>query len=198
MNNQMNNHLMKFCESHSILSDKQHDFRRKRSYESQLILTIQDLAAGLNSKSQIDAILLDFSKAFDKVPHERLTAKLHHYGVRGNTLSCIKSFLANRGQQVILDGAKSNSAPVSSVVPQGTVLGPLLFLVYINDLLSNVNAIDILFADDCLLYRTIKTTDDAVSLQNKLDTLQQWEKDWLMSFNLTNVISSESQARKRS
>ena len=86
-------------------------------------------------------------------------------------------------QQVILDGAKSNSALVSSYVPQGTVLGPLLFLVYINDLLSNVNATGRPFADDCLLYRTIKTTDDAVSLQNNLDTLQQWEKYWLMSFN---------------
>ena len=83
----MNNHLMKFFESHNILSDKHHDFRKKRSYESKLILTIQDLAVGLNSKSQIDAILLDFGKAFDKVPHERLAAKLHHYGVRGNTLS---------------------------------------------------------------------------------------------------------------
>ena len=82
-------------------------------------------------------------------------------------------------QQVILDGAESNSAPVSSGVP----LGPLLFLVYINNLLSNVNATSRLFADDCLLYRTIKTTDDAESLQNNLDTLQQWEKDWLMSFN---------------
>jgi hypothetical protein len=174
---------MKFFESHSILSDKQHGFGRKRTCESQLILTIQDLAAGLNSKSQIDAILLDFSKAFDNVPHERLAAKLHHYGVRGNTLSWIKSFLANRDKQVILDGAKSNSALVSSGVPQGTVLGPLLFLVCINDLLSNVNATGRLFADDCLLYRTIKTTNDEVSLQNNLDTLQQWEKDWLMSFN---------------
>ena len=176
-------HLMKFCESHNILSDKQHGFRKKRSCESQLILTIQDLAAGLNSKSQIDAILVDFSKAFDKVPHERLAAKLHHYGIRGNTLAWIKSFLANRDRQVILDGAKSSSAPVSSGVPQGTVIGPLLFLVYINDLLSNVNTTGRLFADDCLLYRTIKTTDDAVSLQNNIDTLQQWEKDWLMSFN---------------
>ena len=74
---------MKLFESHSILFDKQYGFRKKRSCESQLILTIQDIAAGLNSKSQIDAILLDFSKAFDKVPHERLAAKLHHYGVRG-------------------------------------------------------------------------------------------------------------------
>ena len=99
MNNQMNNHLMKFFESHSIQSDKHHDFNKQRSYESQLILTIQDLAAGLNSKSQIDPILLDFSKAFDKIPHERLAAKLHHYGVCGNTLSWIKGFLANSKQR---------------------------------------------------------------------------------------------------
>jgi hypothetical protein len=98
-------------------------------------------------------------------------------------LSWIKSFLANRDQQVILDGAKSNSAPVSSGVPQGTLLGPMLFLLYISDLLSNVNATGRRFADDCLVYRTINTTDDAVSLQNNLDTLQQWEKDWLMPLN---------------
>ena len=146
-------------------------------------ITINDLARGLDNSQQIDGILLDFSKAFDKVPHRRLAAKLHHYGVRGKTLSWIQSFLAGRTQQVTLEGQASSTSPVTSGVPQGTVLGPLLFLVYINDLPSRVKATPRLFADDCFLYRIIKSPEDAQSLQEDLDALQQWEKDWLMSFN---------------
>ena len=85
---------MKFFEDQNILTDYQHGFRKKRSYESQPITTIQDLASGIDSSTQIDAILLNFSKAFDKVSHKRRAAKLHHYGVRGPTMNWIKSFLA--------------------------------------------------------------------------------------------------------
>ena len=119
-----------------------------RSCETQLLITVHDLTVGLDRHQQIDAILLDFSKAFDKVPHKRLTAKLHHYGIRYQTLSWIKSFLADRSQQVVLDGKSSSPAPVTSVVPQGTVLGPLLFLFYINDLPSRATSSVRLFADD--------------------------------------------------
>ena len=174
---------MKFFEQHNILSDSQHGFRRNRSCESQLILTINDLAKGLDNSQQIDGILLDFSKTFDKVPRRRLAAKLHHYGVRGKTLSWIQSFLAGRTQHVTLEGQASSTSPVTSGVPQGTVLGPLLFLVYINDLPSRDKATPRLFADDCFLYRIIKSPEDAQALQDYLDALQQWEKDWLKSFN---------------
>ena len=179
----IHSHIMKFFDQHNILSDYQHGFRKQRSCESQLITTIQDLANGIDSSTQIDAVLLDFSKAFDKVPHKRLAAKLHHYGVRGNTLLWIESFLSGRTQRVIVEGQSSSTAPVTSGVPQGTVLGPLLFLSYINDLPSKVNATARLFADDCLLYRRIKSKDDASSLQQDLDSLQTWETDWQMHFN---------------
>ena len=174
---------MKFFEGHHILSDFQHGFRKNRSCEPQFILTINDLARGLDNSQHIDGILLDFSKAFDKVPHRLLAAKLHHYGVGGNTVSWIQSFLARRTQQVTLEGQASSTSPVALGVPQGTVLGPLLFLVYINDLPSRVKATKRLFADDCFLYRIINSREDPQALQEDLDALQQWEKDWLMSFN---------------
>ena len=90
----------------NILSDYQHGFRKRRSSESQLIATIRDLAKGLNDRQQIDAVLLDFRKAFDKVPHRRLATKLHHYGVKGNILSWIEDFLSDRSQRVVIDGEK--------------------------------------------------------------------------------------------
>ena len=170
-------------EGHHILSDFQHGFRKHRSCKSQLILTINDLARGLDNPQQIDGILLDFSKAFDKIPHRQLSDKLHHYGVRGKTLSWIQSFLAGRIQQVTLEGQTSSTSPVTPGVPQGTVLGPVLFLVFINDLPSRVKATPRLFADDCFLYRIINSPEDAQALQEDPDALQQWEKDWLMSFN---------------
>ena len=174
----IHSHVMSFLDANNLLTDQQHGFRKKRSCESQLITTVQELAAGLNNKQQIDAILLDFSKAFDKVPHRRLSAKLHHYGIRGKTLGWIESFLAHRQQKVVLDGKTSSPAQVTSGVPQGTVLGPLLFLVYINDLPGRVSSTARLFADDCLLYRTIGFAEDCSALQDDLDRLQDWEQDW--------------------
>ena len=100
--------IMKHFDEHNIITDYQHGFRKSRSCESQLLLTVQDIAKGLDEGKQIDAILLDFSKAFDKVPHARLLTKLDYYGVRGNTLGWIRDFLGNRTQKVILEGTLMN------------------------------------------------------------------------------------------
>jgi methylaspartate ammonia-lyase len=104
-----------------------------------------------------DAMLLDFSKAFDKVPHNRLLLKRDHYGIRGNTLQLIRHFLTDRTQQVLLEGTHSSTCAVDSVAPQGTVLGLLLFLAFINDLPDSVTSNARLFADDCLLFATSST-----------------------------------------
>jgi len=120
--------------------------------------------------------------AFDKVPHQRLLCKLNHYGVRGQVLNWITSFLAGRSQSVVCEGSASTAKRVISGVPQGTVLGPLLFLVCINDLPSCVQSTPRLFADDCLLYRCINARSDCDILQNDLDRLQEWAATWHMCF----------------
>ncbi|KAK3083817.1 hypothetical protein FSP39_003606 [Pinctada imbricata] len=177
--------IMGHLDRHGILHDAQHGFRKQRSCESQLILTTQDLAKSMDDKEQTDLILLDFSKAFDKVPHKRLLYKIHHYGIRNSLHSWIGDFLHGRTQQVLLEGVKSSTAPVHSGVPQGSVLGPLLFLLFINDLPEAVSRGSVvrMFADDCALYHTIRSETDAIHLQEDLENLQIWERDWMMEFH---------------
>ncbi len=128
-------------------------------------------------------VLMDFSKAFDKVPHRRLLTKLHHYGIRGQVLKWIEVFLTTRHQRVLVDGEASDYVHVKSGVPQGTVLGPLLFLMFINDLPDEVVSRVRLFADDAVLYRKINSSEDCVTLQKDLDILLKWEEKWQMSFH---------------
>ena len=109
---------------------------------------------------QTGLILLDFSKAFDKVAHERILLKLHHYGIRRDTLK-IKDFLDNRKQAAVINGINSDKISISSGVPQGSVLGPILFLAYINDLPEQVKSRVRLFADDIALYLSISSTTES-------------------------------------
>jgi len=177
--------VMKHLEQHNILSESQCGFRLKRSCESQLFITLNDITKAVDNKLQVDVAILDFSKAFDKVVHSRLLYKLDHYGVRGNLLNWLKSFLSDRSQQVVVDGIKSSPCAVTSGVPQGSVLGPALFLIYINDIVSNIQSEIRLFADDILLYRSINTPRDHDVLQEDLDTLIKWSNDWMMEFNIS-------------
>ena len=181
--------IMQHFDKYSVLSDKQHGFRTKHSCESQLLLTVNDLTSSLNSKSQTDMVIMDFSKAFDTVPHNRLLLKLDRYGIRGNLLAWISNFLKCRVQRVVVGGEHSAWTDVVSGVPQGTGLGPLLFLAYINDLPNNLNSEVRLFADDCVVYRQIQNDFDHTLLQDDLITLEKWQNDWQMSFNVKNVSS---------
>ena len=180
----IHSNIMKHFSKHNILTDRQHGFRRGHSCETQLILTAHDLAKSLDSKSQVDMAIMDFSKAFDVVPHNRLLSKLKHHGIQNKTLVWISAFLQNRTQRVLVSGDKSSWCDVLSGVPQGTVLGPLLFLTYINDLPENIQSTVRLFADDCVIYREIRHDLDAQILQDDLNTLEKWEQKWLMKFNL--------------
>ena len=150
---------MSHFSKNKILTFVQHGFRSKYSCETQLSITTDEFIQNFEGKTQTD-VVLDFSKAFDVVPHQRFLHKLDHYGIRGTTPNWIQNFLTNRTQKVVVDGSSTESARVQSGVPQGTVLGPLLILTYINNLPSTVSSQVCLFADDCLLYRLIKCWAD--------------------------------------
>ena len=131
----------------------------------------------MDNKTQIDAILLDFVKAFDKVPHLRLLSKFTSYGITGNTQNLIKSFLSNRKQRVSVNG-----------VPQGSVLGPVLFLLYINDINGNIKSSIPLFADNSIIYHKISSKTDHEILQTDLSQLQTWSDKWQMEFNVSKCV----------
>ena len=175
--------IMDHVDMHKILSTFQHGFRKNHSCETQLVTTIEDLARGLDNRQQIDLLILDFSKAFDVVSHRLLLGKLEHYGIRGSTLGWVTDWLTDRTQRVVIDGECSEDAPVLSGVPQGTVLGPLMFILYINDISAGTNCSIRLFADDCLLYRVVDSTRDAALLQWDLKIMCRWADAWEMDFN---------------
>ena len=152
---------VKHLDSHGLMYDLQHGFRERRSCEAQLVSLIENLARKSSQGKQTDLILLDFSKAFDKVSHTKLLMKLHSYGIRGSTLSWVQAFLSYREQKVVIEGEESDSVPVTSGVPQGSVLGPILFLVYINDLPQDIVSQVRLFADDIAIYLTLEDKGDS-------------------------------------
>ena len=176
-------HIMDFLENNNILVTSQHGFRKQRSCETQLLEFISELVTSLDQKQQTDVVVMDFAKAFDKVNHSLLVHKLRHYGIR-NSINCwIADFLEGRSQCVVVEGSKSSNIPVKSGVPQGSVLGPCLFLIYINDLADCVSSTARLFADDTLLHRLVAAARDHETLQDDLQRLEQWEEKWDMAFH---------------
>ena len=175
--------IMNHADLYNILKSNQHGFRSKLSCETQLLSFIQELHENLQNGLCTDIIIMDFAKAFDKVSHNKLIYKLHSYGIQGDVLNWIKSFLSDRTQKVVVENCVSHEEPVFSGVPQGSVLGPCLFLFFINDLPDSVISDVRLFADDTVLYRNIKSYNDYVILQNDLFSLEHWEREWQMEFN---------------
>lgn len=183
MEHVLHSQIMKDLEHHVISSDAHHGFQKKRSCETQLWLKLQDSAQMLDDSVQTDAVLPNFSKVFEKVPHGHLAVKLEHYGTWRSILQWIQTFLANRSQQVQAGSHCSEPTPVPSSVPHGSVLGTLLFLVYINDMPAQVKPTTRLFAEDSLLYKKIRSLTDAQTIQEDLDALKNWRRHG--SFHLT-------------
>ena len=176
-------HMWKHFNKHNILTKLSHGFRSGFSTESQLLVTLHDFLKAFDKKQQIDIAILDFSKAFDTVPHGKLLHKIDCYGIKGQLNNWLSSFLKERSMNAICEGEHSKSVHVESGVPQGTVLGPLMFLCHINDLPDCVTSKVRLFADDCLLYRSINSIQDHMALQNDLLELEKWASTWGMRFN---------------
>jgi hypothetical protein len=177
-----------FLRENNLLYTRQHGFRAGRSCETALASLTHDWAGVLDSGFiSIDSFLLDFAKAFDSVPHRRLMLKVKNIGLNHQVCRWLDSFLCGRKQQVVLSGARSSWLPVSSGVPQGSVAGPMLFSIFINDISLNITPGSTIntFADDCILYRPIMGPGDCRTLQKDLDSLSQWSRKWLLKFNVS-------------
>ena len=162
-----------------LLTQNQYGFIPGRNIQLQLLRIVDDWTEAWDQRHELDCVYLDFSKAFDRVPHKRLLMKLESLGINRNTILWIKDFLTNRVQEVRVGEATSERIAVTSGIPQGSVLGPLLFVMFINDLPECVVNKLLLFADDTKIYNH----DDLFSLQADLDRLSEWSDKWLLSFN---------------
>ena len=185
--------LMRFAENRKIFHPNQHGFRKHHGCEKQLIELTSDIANTLDDGEETVACVLDFSKAFDKVNHNKLLLKLAQYGVSYQLVSWIDDFLTGRTQRVVVDGEQSSEAAVTSGVPQGSVIGPTMFLFYINDLPDNLRCEVRLFADDTIIYNTASNHQ---ILQEDLLKLENWENTWDMEFH-PSKCSQITFSRKR-
>jgi len=161
-------------EDNRLLSSRQHGFRKLYSTVTQLIEFTDDIGRCLNAGGLTDCVFLDFAKAFDRVPHDILLQKMLSKGIDISIVHWVKNYLNDRMQYVELDGVRSRTAKVTSGVPQGSVIGPILFLIFINDLIDNLDSSARLFADDCIIYRDIETASDHVLMQYDLDKINSW------------------------
>ena len=169
------NNLVEHMEANNFLSPHQHGFRKKRSCLTQLLDHVDTILKSLNSGKEVDVIYLDYAKAFDKVDHNILLAKAKRYGIHGNMLQWLSEFLTNRLQTVVVEGTKSSFQLVISGVPQGTVLGPILFILYIDDQLDALlTSLGKIFADDIKLIGKILDLATKASLQEDLFNVIAW------------------------
>ena len=172
-------------ERNKLIKKSQHGFMRGKSCTSNLLAFLDKVTAAVDNGEAVDVVYLDFAKAFDKVPVERLLKKVEAHGISGQILRWIGAWLRNREQRVVLNGEASDWAAVLSGVPQGSVLGPLLFLIFINDLDEAAAARFIFkFADDTKVAQPAQTEEDCAVLQESLDGLVQWAERWGMAFNV--------------
>ena len=175
--------LMEYTESNNLFSNKQFGFLNGSSTVLQLLTVLDKWTKIIDEGGTIDCVYFDFKKAFDKVPHQRLIHKAEQYGIKGDIINWIKSFLDSRTQQVVINGELSEPKNVTSGIPQGSVLGPLLFVIYINDLPDQMKSDMFLFADDTKIFRRISTKQDEVILQKDINEMVKWADQWQLEFH---------------
>ena len=174
--------LHSYVYQNKFISDKQSGYKRGDSTIKQLISITNEIHKTFDEGKELRAVFLDISRAFDRVWHSGLLFKLRQIGIEGQALNIIKDFLKDREQRVTLDGQSSDWVPITAGVPQGSILGPLLFLIYINDITEVVTSDIRIFADDTFIFRTADR-DSTTQLNNDLEQITDWAWKWKMLFN---------------
>ena len=176
-------HMMAFLVKHKLINTYQHGFLKARSCLTHLLCFFEEITKWVDDGSPVDVIYLDFQKAFDRVPHQRLIFKLKSHCMGNSIINWIELWLTDRRQRVVVDGEVSSWKSVLSGVPQGSVLGPILFIVYINDLEEGVTGKILKCADDTKLFTKNKEIGDKQNLQDDIEKLVKWSEKWQMLFN---------------
>ena len=173
----LHNSVMDFLLEHSLLSDCQYGFRPKSSTQDALLTITRDWHQSLSTGRQVAAVFFDIKKAFDSVPHSHLLQALANIGITGELHQWFANYLTGRYQRVVLDSFSCSYQPVTSGVPQGSILGPLLYIIFMNSISKlplSPGAKLVLYADDILLYKPVNCEMDSHHLQNDVDTILQW------------------------
>jgi ribonuclease P/MRP protein subunit RPP40 len=176
--------IIQHLEKWKVINNSQHGFVRNRSCLTNLLIFLEEVSEYIDSGYLVDVLYLDFQKAFDKVPHHRLISKVKAHGINGKVAEWISNWLSRRKQRVVINGKVSGWKSVVSGVPQGSVLGPLLFVIYINDIDDNIQSKVLKFADDTKVYRHVHSGTDIDILRSDLVKSFDWSKEWRMLFNI--------------
>ena len=176
------NNIYPYIFNNNFISDKQSGYRRKDSTVKQLISITHEIYKAFDKSQEIQAVFLDISRAFDRVWHKGLLFKLKRIGIEDEVINILSSFLADRKQRVVIDGTSSEWTSIESGVPQGSILGPILFLVYINDLVDVVESDIRIFADDTFIFRVVDPSS-IEALNRDLERITEWAFQWKMVFN---------------
>ena len=169
--------------ANSLINDSQYGFTTGRSCQTNLLTFLESLTSHFDQGLPVDVLYLDFSKAFDKVPHQRLISKLRAHGIGPEISRWIENWLTDRKQRVTIKGTQSPWTSVTRGVPQGTVLGPILFTIYINDIDENIKSQILKFADDTKLMAPVSNQEQITELQEDLAGAFHWAGKWKMEFN---------------
>jgi hypothetical protein len=181
------NEVMRFMDENKLITKHQHGFRNKKSCTTNLLEALDYATKVIYEKDSLDILFIDFEKAFDKVPHKRLLLKLEKYGISCKVLNWFEAFLKNRRQRFVLGDYMSDWNEILSGVPQGSVIGPILFIIYINDLLDTLSCVTKMYADDTKILARIRKDhieQDTQTIQKDIDQVVQWTNIWLMRLNI--------------